>query len=260
VLNIFLIEGTEFCDDFKVLDLGNYDGIIGLDWLGKFIPMITHWEQGWIAVPKDGQLVVLQGEGSQFCINALVGLNLMSDAEPPDPIPIPPPVQAILDRFSSVFATSAGLPPRRQYDHHIHLVPGARPVSMRPYRVVPELKTEIEKQVQELLDQGVIQLSNSPFGSLVLLVKKGDKTWPLVVDYRHLNALTVKGKYPLPIIDELLDELAGSKWFSKLDLKAGYHQIRLAPGEEAKTTFQTHNSHYEFRVMAFGLTGAPATF
>jgi hypothetical protein len=122
------------------------------------------------------------------------------------------------------------------------------------------LKTEIEKQVQELLEQGVIQLSNSPFGSPVILVKKGDKTWRLVVDYRHLNALTVKGKYPLPIIDELLDELAGSKWFSKLDLKAGYHHIRLAPGEEAKTAFQTHNGHYEFRVMAFGLTGAPATF
>jgi hypothetical protein len=80
---------------------------------------------------------------------------------------------------------------------------------MRPYRVAPDLKTEIEKQVKELLDQGVIQLSNSPFGSLIL-VKKGDKTWRLVVDYRHLNALTVKGKYPLPVIDELLDELAGS--------------------------------------------------
>jgi hypothetical protein len=118
----------------------------------------------------------------------------------------------------------------------------------------------LENQIKELLAQGVITHSNSAFGSPVILVKKGDGTWRLVVDYRHLNALTVKGKYPLPVIDELLDELAGAKWFSKLDLKAGYHQIRLAPGEEYKTAFQTHSGHYEFKVMAFGLTGAPATF
>jgi hypothetical protein len=140
----WIVEGTEFHDDFKVLDLGSYDGIIGLDWLGKYSPMITHWDKGWIVEPKDDQLVVLQGEGSQFCINALVELNLMSELAP---ITIPPQVQAILDKFASVFATPTGLPPRRRYDHHIPLVPGGRPVSMRPYHVAPELKTEIEKQV-----------------------------------------------------------------------------------------------------------------
>jgi hypothetical protein len=171
-----------------------------------------------------------------------------------------PEVQQLLDKFVDVFAAPSGLPPRRRYDHSIPLVHGARPASMRPYSIAPDLKTELDRQVQELPDQGVIVHSTSAFGSPGILVKKGDKTWRLVVDCMHLNALIVKGKYPLPVIDELLDELAGARGFSKLDLRAGYHQIRLAPGEEHRTAFQTHNGQYEFKVMAFGLTGAPATF
>jgi hypothetical protein len=94
----------------------------------------------------------------------------------------------------------------------------------------------------------------------VLLVKKKDQTWHFCVDYRHLNALTVKFKYPSPVVDELLDELYGASWFSNLDLRAGFHQILLKDGEEYKTAFQTHICHFEFRVMAFGLIGAPGTF
>ncbi|KAK1679066.1 hypothetical protein QYE76_039914 [Lolium multiflorum] len=252
--------GAQFQDDFKLLDLGSYDGIVGLDWLAKYSPMVTHWEQGWIAIPHSGRLVVLQGEDQDAWVDAMLELHLVHEAVEKEQTIIPSEVQRLLDRFVDVFAAPSGLPPRRRYDHSIPLIPGARPVSMRPYRIAPDLKTELERQVQELLDQGVIVHSTSAFGSPVILVKKGDKTWRLVIDYRHLNALTVKGKYPLPVIDELLDELAGARWFSKLDLRAGYHQIRLAPGEEHKTAFQTHNGHYEFKVMAFGLTGAPATF
>lgn len=94
----------------------------------------------------------------------------------------------------------------------------------------------------------------------MLLVKKKDNTWRFCVDYRHLNAITVKAKYPIPIIDEFLDELASASWFSSLDLCSGFHQIRLKPGEEFKTAFQTHCGHFEFRVLAFGLTGALDTF
>jgi len=253
-------QGYTFCDSFRVLELHSYDGIVGLDWLAKYSHMLTHWDQQWIAFQQAGQLVVLHGEDAREATHALIELHVVKEGDgvagPDDRADI----QTLLDQFASVFEEPAELPPRRHYDHQIPLILGARPVSMRPYRVAPALQSEIERQVQELLSQGVITHSNSPFALPVILVKKADNTWRLVVDYRHLNALTVKGKYPVPVIDELLDELAGAQWFSKLDLHAGYHQIRLALGEEFKTAFQTHTGHYEFRVMAFGLTGAPATF
>ena len=166
----------------------------------------------------------------------------------------------MLDQYQDVFHKPNQLPPKRIYDHHIPLLPNAIPVNSRPYRYSPFHKTEIEKQVQELLDAGLIVHSMSPFASPVLLVRKKDGTWRFCVDYRKLNSLTIKDRFPMPIIDEILDELAGTQYFTTLDMSAGYHQVRMRPEDEFKTAFKTHHGHYQFKVMPFGLCNAPATF
>jgi hypothetical protein len=155
-------------------------------------------------------------------------------------------IQILLLEFAYLFAVPQQLPPSRQYDHYISLVPGAIPVNSRPYRYSPFHNNEIENQVKDLLEAGLIVPTVSPFASPVLLVKKKDGTWRFCVDYLKLNDLTIKNIFPMPLVEEILEELAGPQYFSSLDLTAGYHQIRMGVADEFKTAFKTHHGLYQF--------------
>jgi hypothetical protein len=232
--------------------------IVGMDWLEQFSPMMVHWVQKWMLIPYNGQWVQLQGELPADFEETLLELTVI--IEEPETEEISPPIQALIDKYESVFTPPQGLPPSRPCDHAIPLIAGATPFVIRPYRYSPTLKTEIEAQIAKMLEEGIIRPSSSPFSSSVVMTKKKDGSWRFCVDYRFLNALTIKSKYPFPIIDEFLDELSKASWFTKLDLRSGFHQILLKAGEEYKTAFSTHSGQYEFLVMPFGVTGGPGTF
>ncbi|GKD01636.1 putative reverse transcriptase domain-containing protein, partial [Tanacetum coccineum] len=153
-----------------------------------------------------------------------------------------------------------GLPPTRQVEFQIALVPGAAHVARTPYRLAPSELQELSTQLQELSDKGFIRLSSSPWGALFLFVKKKDGSFRMYIDYRELNKLTMKNRYPLSRIDDLFDKLQGSNVYSKIYLRSGYHQLRVYDEDIPKTAFRTRYGHYVFQVMPFGLTNAPAVF
>jgi hypothetical protein len=152
------------------------------------------------------------------------------------------------------------MPPDRDVEFIIELQPGTTPISRWPYKMTPKELAELKVQLNELLDRGYIRPSSSPWGCPALFMKKKDKSLRLCVDYRPLNAITIKNKYLLPRIDILFDQLVSAKVFSKVDLRSGYHQIKIHPEDVPKTAFSTRYGLYEYLVMSFRLTNAPAHF
>ncbi|KAL1213452.1 RNA-directed DNA polymerase-like protein [Cardamine amara subsp. amara] len=270
------MQGYTVSTSFLPLKLGNADIIMGVQWLETLGDVLVNWKEQRMRFSQGKVMVTLRGDPS-LC-NGPVSLKTLWRALRDDGEGVivecaglgplgaerdtleSPEVGAILAEYEGIFREPTGLPPSRGREHAITLKNGAEPVSVRPFRYPQAQKTEIERQITAMMKAGIIRDSDSPFSSPVLLVKKKDGSWRFCVDYRALNKATVPNSYPIPMIDQLLDELHGARVFSKLDLRSGYHQILVRAEDVPKTAFRTHDGHYEFRVMPFGLTNAPATF
>ncbi|XP_071925383.1 uncharacterized protein [Coffea arabica] len=241
------IQGYNFSFPLVIMELGTWDMILGVDWMVQYNPITFDFKQLLIKLSEENGEMVFEGAAEQPSIKLIRGkaikkfmqqkhrtlasiCSVPEDSNSDDVSSLPSEISELLHQFSDVFTEPTQLPPERAHDHTIPLKPGAQPFKLKPYRYPYSQKTEIENQVSNMLQTGIIKPSTSPFSSPVLLVKKKEGTWRFCVDY------------------------------SKIDLRSGYHQIRLKACDIHKTAFQTHQGHYEFLVMLFGLTNTPASF
>lgn len=266
-----ILAGVNLPGDLLELELGRYEVILGMDWLAQH-RAVVECAKACVRIPLDGRQIVYRGMRTRTGITVvsmahaeeairkggeafLATIEMVGETEAPDLGSIP-----VAAEYADVFKPLRGPPPQRNNAFTIELEPGTAPVSRAPYRLAPAEMAELKKQLEELVEKGFIRPSSSPWGAPVLFVKKKDGSLRLCIDYRGLNKVTVKNKYPLPRIDELMDQLEGATWFSKIDLASGYHQIPIHEEDIRKTAFRTRYGHYEFVVMPFGLTNAPAAF
>ncbi|GMI89777.1 hypothetical protein HRI_002647000 [Hibiscus trionum] len=271
-------QGYCFQSDFLVLALRNCDVVLGVQWFSQLGTIKWDFAELKMEFRYNGELVELKGcksESFQWtdtkacaklmrgttspCNFSLMALNahleMKGTVEKGNQ-----GIQVLLKEFWDVFEEPKDLPPERAQDHRIPLINEDAVIKVKPYRYPSVQKDIIEKMVAEMLQSGIIRDSTSAFSSPIVMVRKKDESWRMCIDYRRLNQVTVKDKFPMPVIEELLDELGRARVFSKLDLRSGYHQIRMWGPDIHKTAFRTHEGHYEFLVMPFGLTNAHATF
>lgn len=208
---LFAIHNEEFATDYFTLPLTGFDLVLGVSWLRSLGSIVCNYDKLTMALWRHGRLVRWTSIGGipPQCVAINVEQNLMKE---------------LLAAYIDIFAEPRGLPPARRHDHWIHL-PGTAPTVVRPYRYPQLHKDEIERQCDAMLRQGIIRECTSAFSSPVLLVKKADGTWRFCIDYRELNTKRVKDKFHIPVVDELLDELRDARFFTKPDLRSGYHQV-----------------------------------
>ncbi|GKC60065.1 putative reverse transcriptase domain-containing protein, partial [Tanacetum coccineum] len=244
------IEGHEFDINLIPFGSGSFDVIIGMDWLSNHKAEIICHEKV-VRIPLlDGKVLRVLGERPKEKARHLMSEKEQKQEE-----------MVVVRDFPEVFPDDlSGLPPSREIKFQIELVPRAIPVVKSPYRLAPSEMEELSGQLKELQDKGFIRPSSSPWGAPVLFVKKKDGSFRMCIDYRELNKLTIKNRYPLPRIDDLFDQLQGSQYFSKIDLRSRYHQLRVHEDDIPKTAFRTRYGHFKFTVMPFGLTNAPVTW
>ena len=261
---------------FAVSPLKRYDAIIGKEWCSSHRAEIKTYENRVDFVHKGSKHVIIADEniGSPFVSANTITTDFERSYEmfavlvrPPEKIDgakssYPADIERILQEFDDVFPEKLpkGLPPKRIQEFKIDLEEGAKPQKKGLYRLSEKESKELREQLDELLESEFIRPSKSPWGSPVLFVSKKDGKMRMCIDYRALNRLTIKNSYPLPQIDDIFDQLNGAKFFSKIDLRSGYHQIRLDHDSIPLTAFRTRYGHFEFLVLPFGLTNAPATF
>ena len=273
----YSIQGHNFSSDFRVLKLCGYDMILGADW------MYTHSPVTFDLPERELIIKLISGERITFHDETLPNspcTPILQDMEHiledmlsgalmwMQPVQLfenkeqlhKPQVDKLLEVFQDIFQEPTTLPPKRDCDHAINLEPGAPVVNQRNYRMPYNQKNALENITKELIAKGIIRLSNSPYSSPAILVRKRDMTWRLCIDYRKLNLHTIKNKYPILMIEDLLDELHGACIFTKIDLRSGYHQIRMKEEDIVKTAFSTHIGLFEFLVMPFGVTNGPPSF
>ena len=266
------IASHEFEADLIVLDIHEFDIILCMDWLAKHHATVDCYKKevqfsqlgepevifyGERKILSTSLISVIQANKMlrKACQGYLVyaiesGNSEMLLAEVP-----------MVNEFFDVFPEDLpGLSPDREIEFEIELAPGTEPISIAPYRKAPAELKELKVQMEELLSKGFVKISTSPWGAPVLFVKKKDGSLRLCIDYRRLNKVTIRNQYPLPRINDLFDQLQGAKVFSKINLRSGYHQLKVLREDVPKTAFRTRYGHYEFLVMSFGLTNAPTAF